>query len=1410
MIKCYILARGLKIAINVLLDTGAGLTLVKRKIAKALNLKGVFHKLKLSVAGGATLRESRERLITFQLMSLNEAFCTIPLRGVTCAAPTSPFPPVRLDPSKAGLESFKFTMNYPQTGPVGIDLILSTQTVYSLQIGPIIQTHYDIGPRVLRTRLGDVLCGSYWGICPPSERPEHVKIAKAVLDDSFDFAKLRDFMKLEQMGLVEEDSDKTVAEMEAEERFFETLKYSEQAQQYEVGLLWKKGMKPEVCLDDNLNRAIAVCKSFKRKSLNDETQARCINEAYMLQLNMGMAEIVPPNEWRLERPTYTIPTHPVYKASSSSPVRIVQNASSVCASTGYSLNDCLHIGENLLPDLARLILKFRQTSYVLVTDVSKMFWRVKVSPEDRYYLRYVWQFEPAGDVTMLQALVTAFGLNDSPYKCIKVVLEHAKRHRKQFVRAAKALLELLYMDDVTAIDNDIQELAETAKELLVLLNMAGMPTHKWNSNDHQVLDLAGIPSDLRAVPGPQKYLGLSWDSQKDVITFTFDKLLKHPDGKATKRSMISELASCFDPMGYVAPWIIKARIMFQKTWDDENMQWDDLLPFDLNKEWEEWRDEARRTIEIVLPRLCCNPKEKRWLAVMNDASAAAFGSAVYIVGEKESHLIFAKGKPTPARSSAKVKANKPLSIARLELAAIVVGARLAEFIKSSFPKEFFYKVRFFTDSIITYYRAKRGHMHYSTWVSNRLKEYEQKGGAENLRHIAGNLNSSDILSRGSSIQELQNNVIWFTGPSFLLQPEDKWPTMKALSRKEAWEILGADFEQAEEGETPKIKSGGKPAAAVRALAVPPSLPPTELWYVRFQEYYSTWSRLIRATACIIRYLRFVLRKCTAKRKLDRMFSNWERAINNPSFDGEKRVASQTADEVQNDLHSLHSSYLTAQDRAIAEFFWIRRIQASAFADELANPAILAKTFAPKRVQIDLNGLIRRRTRLELSETLPLATIYPVILPKQNWLTELLIRYLHEMGGHLPKQSSYFNLRLRFALQGGKHELNRILYKCRHRLCNPPRQWEQRLAPLPKERSEFHAPFDVIMTDFAGPFDVVTKYQEGGKWKASKRKGYACLFTCLHTRAVAIELTEDLSTASFFRAFIRAIARNGRPRVCYSDNFKSYKAADKHLKYLYRTIDWNEIASRAAEQCAVEWRFGIELSAQGQGSVERLIRSFKSAFKKSFSNQNLTPMQLSTAFAEAEQYLNDRPLTMPEGADDSSLPITPSLLTRGRLLTMIPQDPARQTDEGAKTVLARMMIARRLLQTRLWETWQRDYLLQFQVSKLSASRRMPQIKVGQVVLLREKNLNINSWRLVRVEKLHVGSDGLVRRVTVRTSRGFLDRHINDLAFLEGDIPSIVPTDPVGDDGNVPPAESAPRDQKADRRVTRGMTKAGWAD
>ena len=196
--------------------------------------------------------------------------------------------------------------------------------------------------------------------------------------------------------------------------------------------------------------------------------------------------------------------------------------------------------------------------------------------------------------------------------------------------------------------------------------------------------------------------------------------------------------------------------------------------------------------------------------------------------------------------------------------------------------------------------------------------------------------------------------------------------------------------------------------------------------------------------------------------------------------------------------------------------------------------------------LDKDGLIRAKGRLRKA-ALPFATKHPILLHSYHPAVELYLRYQHRVHFHEGVeylrsviQQDFWMLKLRTALRSIKSSC----VQCKKQYAS---SFSPEMADLPIERLQDHAfPFASTGVDYFGPFEV--------KFNRKTWKRWCCLFTCLTTRAVHIEVVHSLDSDSCLLAIRRFIARRGRPKTIMSDNGTNFAGANREFKEYFN--DWN--------------------------------------------------------------------------------------------------------------------------------------------------------------------------------------------------------------------------------------------------------------
>ncbi|XP_055714748.1 uncharacterized protein LOC129808867 [Phlebotomus papatasi] len=176
-------------------------------------------------------------------------------------------------------------------------------------------------------------------------------------------------------------------------------------------------------------------------------------------LKLNIIEPVPCDE--LYNSSFYLPHHCVVRAEAeTTKVRVVFNASSR-SETGVSLNDCLMIGPVVQPPLISVLMRFRMYPWAISTDIVKMY----LQSVHHYRFRTV-----------------CCGVASSPHLASRVLKQLDHDEGNSFPLAAKVITSNFYVDDCLLSVKTPQEAKEVMRQLIELMNSAGMTLSKTKSN----------------------------------------------------------------------------------------------------------------------------------------------------------------------------------------------------------------------------------------------------------------------------------------------------------------------------------------------------------------------------------------------------------------------------------------------------------------------------------------------------------------------------------------------------------------------------------------------------------------------------------------------------------------------------------------------------------------------------------------------------------------------------------------------------------------------------------------------------------------------------------------------------------------------------------------------------------------
>ncbi|XP_075150623.1 uncharacterized protein LOC142224721 [Haematobia irritans] len=475
-----------------------------------------------------------------------------------------------------------------------------------------------------------------------------------------------------------------------------------------------------------------------------------------------------------------LPHHPVINLEKkTSKLRVVFNASNK-TSNGNSLNDILHVGPTLQQDLVLLIVRWRLFKYVFNCDITQMYRQIRVDSSHAPLQRIVFRDSPTRTVQDYELQTVTFGVNCAPYLAIRTLLQLAEDTEEEFPLAADILRKCMYVDDVLTGTHDLETAIMARDQLIAALATAKFELRKWTSNYREILDSLPpeylVDAQLLAFveASNSKPLGVRWNAQLDAFYFAVEPIAKRCG--YTKREVLSAIAKLFDPVGWLGPVIIVAKIIMQKVWLDR-VGWDEILPSATASEWEKFVDSYPDVNSINIPRwIRYTPCTSAELHVFSDASVKAYAGVVYIRvlapnGEIVVNLLSCKTKVAPLKS---------VSLPRLELCGAVLASELARTVIREIGIDFG-RIYCWTDSTIVLAWLKKTPSAWTTFVANRVCRIQENVGGTNWYHVRSEDNPADLGSRGVSPSDLAASRLWWHGPQWLSCSQSEWPVRDTSS-----------------------------------------------------------------------------------------------------------------------------------------------------------------------------------------------------------------------------------------------------------------------------------------------------------------------------------------------------------------------------------------------------------------------------------------------------------------------------------------------------------------------------------------------------------------------------------------------------------------------------------------------------
>lgn len=822
---------------------------------------------------------------------------------------------------------------------------------------------------------------------------------------------------------------------------------------FQTGLLWRAD---DTSLPDSYAMALQRLKQVESKMRRDQMYADLYTRQIADYVSKGYARVLTADEAAVRNGrTWYLPHFGVQSAHKPGKLRVVFDAAA--SVNGTSLNDVLIKGPDMNRLLISIMYQFRMRAIGVCADIAEMFLQVSIQPSDRSAQRFLWRTDVNRQPDTYEMCVMTFGATCSPTSAQYVKNINASQFEREHPMAAEAIRSSHYVDDFVASFDNEDDAVDVTKNIVAIHKRGGFVLRSFVSNSTAVLGRLGVDDvnnqqiNMQLEPNAtDKILGLRWCTATDDFVFTmrFDRV----DGEVmagirrpTKREMLSVSMSVYDPFGFLADYMLHAKLMIQHLWRT-GTGWDELVPENIGRTWQLWCADFERVKLLRIPRCFSTAlmvSTNVQLHVFADASEQAFSAVAYwrIEHEGRCEVAFVTGKTRCAPV-------KRLSVPRLELQAAILAVRVHHCLRDCIGVNVT-KTVMWTDSTTVLRWIRSTQRRYQQFVAHRIGEILEETNADWWRWVPTRENVADDGTRFTDRPQFDAASRWLRGPAFLLGDESCWPTATTSAADGPTDLLPEEI----------------PNRFVGVLVAGDTIA-----FTRF----SQMNRIVRMFGWL---LRFVHNAQSTKKGHTKMRGELDAA--------ELRRATMAICRV------------VQAEGFPAEF------------DALENGRTIERCSNIRALLPYLGdgNVMRLYGRTDAADTQHLSTDAqrPILLPRNHHFTELVAKHHHAIMGHQQEDATICSIRQMFWVP----ELRRLVRSvkqrcpsCRFRAAQPHPAVAGQI-PVDRLTPHVHA-FTYTGLDYFGPVGVSVGRRHEKRWIAL----FTCMTTRAIHLEVASDLSTD--------------------------------------------------------------------------------------------------------------------------------------------------------------------------------------------------------------------------------------------------------------------------------------------------------------
>jgi len=1121
-------------------------------------------------------------------------------------------------------------------------------------------------------------------------------------------------------------------------------------------------------LGKNYNLSLKILNSTFQKLKNDPKKLELYDSVFKEQRDLGILEKIPNIEqFMSEHPECSFMPHMgVFKLARESTKCRVVYLSNLCEtdrtrSLTVSHNQAILPGPTLNHTTLTALMLLRFDSYMMLFDIKKAFLAIALREMDQNRLMCLWYRNvSAGDFSIVayRSKRLSFGLRCSPallllglYK----ILMLDTHEDDDLTLLARSVYNTIYMDNGCYSCNNPDKLIWAYHSLVKIFGKYKFELQQFYTNDLNTQNT--INSELNITDSEfaddVKLFGLTWCRTNDTLSPVKPNLNAEA---SSKREILSTLNSIYDSFGLYIPLLLRAKIFVQKLQKDKELSWDTLLSDDLRKEWLTICKQVNSVPRVDLRRFVGQRDSDYQLIAFTDASRDACGCVIYIKDLTNNTVSF-----LCANSKLFAENLRKKSIPCLEFYAIYEGVNFLMNTLDSLAGETIVSpvnilsLRVFTDSMVSvhwlnaYINAFDKLRGMSVFVKNRLRQIDElcRKFPVTFGHTAGQDNPADCTTKPYSYRSL-SKTNYYVGPQFLTTDVDSrvsdiTVTIPNPSVSAVDEVQSHAATTAANACSPPAGETERPEVGENTHLVP-------------IDKYSNLKFLVNVCSKVLKFVDILKRKVQVRKGL---------------------ITNSVEDK---------NYYLSAL------LLVISREQKVYFADVfsyLRSPGPkkdLPPLMSQMNLYIDENSVIRIKSKFGKCKG-----YNPILLPRQSYLTRLIVVNVHEKLAHAGLYAVLREIKKEFHITHYFSVIRKILKNCIvcRKLNERPvklNQGNYRSFRTDPTRSAFS---DVFL-DYAGPYNI--------KLSEQRQKVWLLIVTCTWSRAINLKICLSANVDEFLRALQLHIYDHGLFSFCVSDLGSQIKAGSNVVKTFLSDSDAKEFFDSHGIK-PVSFKFYPKGNSALGSLIESCVKQVKHLVQKSIRSVVLDYFDFSFLIAKALNIINKRPIAFKASLrtlnpDEVPEVITPEMLLRGcetRGINVVPQLQV-QCDDGdnsdnfseqpnINSRFAKLSKAR----TQLLDVYHSEFLTNLIEQAIDKNDRYKPVlhklvRSGDIVLLVEKNTKRYLYpmgRVVSVEYNDLG-EATAAYVVKGTTGEKVYRHVSSLILL------LSPPEVVQCDGDAP--------------------------